>query len=311
MPPFAEAAARLAFGYARNQYGLRSARPLTNYIRRTAQFIALGRRQPRVEADMSSLRVVLSTADRTIARSVFAAGDWDPLLVGSAFRALDAYDVPYRGKTFLEIGANFGVYCLPAVAEYGFAGAIAYEPDPDSYQLLRENVERNGLRDRVKVYNAALSAVPGELLLRLGRHNAGDNRVVAEDANANARDLVRVPARTFDDEVAAGRIRLDEIGLVWLDVQGHERDVLRGASSLLASNVPILIEYTTAMMTTDARLDLNHLIASSFDSLVDLGWVTLTDRLRLQPASAVHALAPTGRAVETDLLLLHGRRSRA
>ena len=310
MPPFAEAAARLAFGYARNQYGLRSARPLGRYFERTARFLALGGRQPEVEADMSGLRVLLSTADRTIARSVFAAGDWDPLLVGTAFRALDAYGIAYRGKTFLEVGANFGVYCLPAVAEYGFARAIAYEPDPESYRLLRENVERNGLDDRVATHNAALSAVPGELMLRLGGHNAGDNRVVPEGA-ATSRDLVRVPARTFDDEVAAGHIRLDELGLVWLDVQGHERDVLRGATSLLAANVPVVLEYSTAMMTTDARFDLDHLIADSFDAIVDLGWVTLTDRLRLQPASAVHELSPSGRAIETDLLLLHRRAARA
>jgi FkbM family methyltransferase len=305
MPPFAEAAARLAFGYARNQYGLRTGRPLRRYFGRTARFLALGARQSEVEADMSGLRVLLNTSDRTIARSVFAAGDWDPLLVGTAFRALDAYGIAYRGKTLLEVGANFGVYCLPAVAEYGFAKAIAYEPDPESFRLLRQNVERNGLDGRVTTHNAALSAVPGELLLRLGRHNAGDNRVVTEEAADNARDLVRVPARTFDDEVAAGRIRLDELGLVWLDVQGHERDVLRGASSLLASNVAVVLEYSTEMMSTDARLDLDHLIATSFDSLVDLGWVTLTDRLRLQPSSAVHALSPSGRAIETDLLLLH------
>ena len=305
MPPFAEAAARLAFGYARNQYGLRDKRPLGRYLERTVRFLTLGMRQPLVEADMSGLRVLLRTADRTMARSVFAAGDWDPLLVGTTFRALDAYGIAYRGKTFLEVGANFGVYCLPAVAEYGFARAIAYEPDPESYRLLRQNVERNRLHARVATHNAALSAAQGELLLRLGGHNAGDNRVVSGKPAADARGLVRVPARTFDDEVAAGRIQLDELGLVWLDVQGHEGDVLRGAGSLLSSNVPVVLEYATAMMSTQARLDLDHLIASSFDALVDLGWTSLTNRLRLQPSSAVHQLSVAGRPIETDLLLLH------
>ncbi len=304
MPPFAEAAARLAFGYARNQYGLRTRRPLGGFIARTARFLALGRRQAEVEADMSGLRVMLSTADKTIARSVFAAGDWDPLLVGTTFRALDAYGIAYRDRTFLEVGANFGVYCLPAVAEYGFARAIAYEPDPESYRLLRQNVERNSLADRVQTYNAALSAEPGELVLRLGRHNAGDNRVVGDDTRDDPRDLVRVPARTFDDEATAGRILLGDLALVWLDVQGHELEVLRGASTLLAADVPVVLEYSTAMMSSAARLDLDHLIATQFEAFVDLGWATLTDRLRLQPAIDVHQLSPRGRALETDLLLL-------
>jgi FkbM family methyltransferase len=307
MPPFLEAGARLAFAYGRNQYALRDKRPLGRYIARTARFLALGRRQPLVEAEMSGLRVMLSTADQTIARSVFAAGDWDPLLVGSAFEALDRYAAPYRGKTFLEVGANFGVYCLPAVAEYGFARAIAYEPDPESYRLLRQNVERNSLEERVATHNVALSAAPGELLLRLGRHNAGDNRVVTSGVTTNAGDVVRVPARTFDDEVAAGRIVPDELGLMWLDVQGHELEVLLGASSLISARVPVVLEYATSMMSKETRAGLDTFIASRFEAFVDLGWATLTNRPRLQPARAIHSLEPKGRSLETDLLLLHRR----
>ncbi len=307
MPPFLEAGARLAFAYGRNQYALRDKRPLGRYFARTARFLALGRRQPLVEAEMSGLRVMLSTADQTIARSVFAAGDWDPLLVGSAFEALDRYAVSYRGKTFLEIGANFGVYCLPAVAEYGFARAIAYEPDPESYRLLRQNVERNSLEERVATHNVALSAAPGELLLRLGRHNAGDNRVVSPDGPTNAGDLVRVPARTFDDEVAAGRIVPDELGLMWLDVQGHELEVLLGASSLISSRVPVVLEYATSMMSNETRAGLDTFIATRFEAFVDLGWATLTHRPRLQPAREIRSLATKGRSLETDLLLLHRR----
>ena len=61
-------------------------------------------------------------------------------MVGVVFDALDAYGSPYRGKTFLEVGANFGVYSLPAVAQRGFAHAIAYEPDPGSFGLLQRNI---------------------------------------------------------------------------------------------------------------------------------------------------------------------------
>lgn len=307
--PMIEAGARLGFGYARNQYGLRDKRPPGRFISRTWQFLSEGRRAPTIEAQMSGLNVLVSTADKTIARSVYTCGDWDPLLVGTTFRALDAIGEPYRGRTFLDVGANIGVYALPAVSELGFARSVAYEPDPGSFELLATNIERNGLGDRVAAFNAALSNHAGELTLRLGTANAGDNRIVnaAAPGTRGSAATVTVPAFTFDDEVAAGRIPLDDLGLVWLDVQGHEREVLLGARSLLESDAPIVLEYSTEMMDAAARRELDELIADSFDMLVDIGWCTLTDRLRFQPASAVRQMPNDGRQIETDLLLLHRR----
>ncbi len=306
IPPLVEAGARLGFGYARNQYGLRDRRPPSRFISRTISFLAARREADVIETEMSGLQVLVSTSDRTIARSVYTSGDWDPLLVGSVFRALDAIGEPYRGRTFLEVGANFGVYALPAVAEYGFSNAVAYEPDPVSFELLERNIERNGLGEQVSAYNAALSSSAGQLTLKLGSRNAGDNRIVSGGTDDEPGTVI-VPARTFDEEVAAGRIPLSDLGLVWLDVQGHEREVLLGASTLLASDAPMVMEYATAMVEPVVRRELDELIADCFDVMVDIGWSTLTDRIRFQPASAVRDLAPDGRAVETDLLLLHRR----
>lgn len=302
--PALEAGARLAFGWLRDQYGVRERRPLGRFIARNREFLALRERQPTVEAEMGGLRVLVSTADRTIARSVYASGDWDPLLVGTAFAALDQYGRLYRGTTFLEVGANFGVYALPAVASFGFGRAIAYEPDPASFALLAQNIARNDLTARVTAHNVALSAAPGEMTLQLGTSNAGDNRIVRPGAASGAGTTVRVPARTFDDEVANGTIPLDELGLVWLDVQGHEADMLEGARSLLEAKVPLVVEYATALTDQGTRARLEQMLAEHYDVMVDLGWCALANRIRFQPAAAIRTLAADGRQIETDLLLL-------
>jgi FkbM family methyltransferase len=304
MPIVLEAAARVCFGYVRNQHGLRDRRPFGRFASRTIEFLLAGRSKSHVSAQMAGLNVLIPTADRTIARSVYSSGDWDPLLVGTAFEALHEYGHDHHGTTFLEVGANFGVYCLPAVSELGFARAIAYEPDPASFELLRVNIERNNLADRVEAHHAALSAQPGELMLSLGVGNSGDNRIVDSDSGSQLATVI-VPARTFDDEVAAGRLSLDALGLVWLDVQGHEGEVLAGASSLLASKVPIVMEYSSGMLQREARAHLNQIIAGSFDVMVDLGWCSLSNRLRFQPASAIDDFARGPWEFETDLLLLH------
>ena len=304
--PVLEAVARVAFAWVRNQHDLRRRRPLLMFARRTLSFLSLAGRQPTVETEMADLTVEVSTRDTTIARSVYASGDWDPLLVGAVFDALDAYGYPYSGRTFLEIGANFGVYSLPAVARHGFDRAVAYEPDPNSFALLERNIARNGLQSRVRAHHAALSGAPGEVALELGRFNAGDNRVV--ERGTAAEHSVTVPARTFDDEVAAGNIPLEELGLVWLDVQGHEPDVLAGARLLLDARIPLVVEYSTLMLAPAARLELEDMLARSYDVVVDLGWCALTNRLRFQPSWALRRLADDGRAVETDLLVLPAAR---
>jgi FkbM family methyltransferase len=305
--PLIEAAARLCFAYLRDQYGIRRRRPLARYLWRSVRFLTLGRRQPFIDADMDGLSVVVSTADRTIARSVYAAGDWDPLLVGTAMRALAESGWRPADRDFIEVGANFGVYCLAAVARQGFARALAYEPDPASYALLVENIRRNQLAGRVIAHNAALSNAPGELILSRGRRNAGDNRIVSGSVqlDRHARDSVRVPATTFDEQVAQGNIDPARIGLVWLDVQGHEPDMLEGAGLLLASHSPVVVEYSSAVLGAAGRARLDRLIGGHFNRLVDLGWSTLSDRVEFWPAEAVEHLAPAGRPIETDLLLLH------
>ena len=154
--PFAEAGARIAYAWLRNQRSFRDRRPLIGYGVKTARFFGLRAERSTVEANMGDLRVVVSTSDGTIARSVYASGDWDPLMEGVVYEALDAYEQPYRGTTFVEVGANFGVYALPAVDRHGFGHAVAYEPDPATFELLERNIERNALGQKVTAVNAAL-----------------------------------------------------------------------------------------------------------------------------------------------------------
>jgi len=133
------------------------------------------------------------------------------------------------------------VYCLPAVAVRGFGQAVGYEPDPQAFDLLQRNIERNGLGARVTAHNAALSAARSQLTLKLGTNNAGDNRIVAGVSADAVPGTVAVAAVSFDDEVACGHIPLDDLALAWIDVQGHELEVLNGARSLLAAGVPLVI----------------------------------------------------------------------
>ena len=123
-------------------------------------FLVAARGQSHIVAEMAGLRVLVPTADRTIARSVYTSGDWDPLLVGTAFDALKRSGICNEGTVFLEVGANFGVYSLPAVSQFGFARAVAYEPDPARSRSSSRTSSATAWGIRVSAHHAALSASP-------------------------------------------------------------------------------------------------------------------------------------------------------
>jgi hypothetical protein len=53
---------------------------------------------------------------------------------------------------------------------------------------------------------------------------------------------IHVDAVALDDLLLRLELDPDEIGLLWIDAEEHEAEVLRGASALLQAGVPIIVE---------------------------------------------------------------------
>ena len=296
---------RIGLALVRNDGGIRSRRGLIRYPLRTAWFLANGPFRSHLEARVGDLRYRVPTHDRTIARSLYAGGDWEPLEVDAAFDALRAAGyASFAGTTFLEVGANLGMTSIGAVVERGFDSAIAFEPEPSLFELLCENIRRNGLETRIRPIPLALSNRADTLQLEMRAGNAGDNRIVEAGDDAT----LAIRSTTLDREVERGTIDLARVGLVWMDIQGHEPDALAGATTLLDRDIPLVIEYSTRMLRAARRLDwLESVALEHYTEFVDLGWSALTHRVAFQPISALPGLAANGRTTETNLLLLPRR----
>ena len=150
-------------------------------------------------------------------------------------------------RCLIDVGANIGSVCIALVREGIFTQALAVEPAPDTFRHLVKNVARNKLDGVIRCVNVALSATSGTAELELA-NNSGDHRVrvarplAAEQYFEHKRPLVGVPLRRLDDVLDENGIDRRDVGLLWMDVQGHERHVLEGAPELLASQVPVVIE---------------------------------------------------------------------
>lgn len=134
-------------------------------------------------------------------------------------------------RTAVDVGANKGTYTwfLSRLCRHVYA----YEPNPAMRWMLTRCTPGN-----VTVFPRALSDQAGEAVLRIpqrhGRfaNNIGTLRPVLDDA---AYEPVPVTTTRLDDD------GLGDVGFLKIDVEGHEREVLRGARELIARDRPVLL----------------------------------------------------------------------
>lgn len=143
-----------------------------------------------------------------------------------------------EGELFVDVGANLGSYSLLAAGVAGARG-LAFEPVPDTYERLVQNVEANRLAGRIAPRRIALSTparqASGETL-RFSSDRGCMNSFVEPDYQGS---VVAVAVSTLDQECADA----DPV-LIKIDVEGFEQDVLEGASHTLrkSSLLAIIIE---------------------------------------------------------------------
>jgi FkbM family methyltransferase len=186
-----------------------------------------------------------SSRDHGVGRLLFLRGEYE---YDQIARAAAVGGFASRGRGWLlDVGANIGTVCIAFAREGVFTQALAVEPAPDTFQHLVKNVARNNLDGAIRCVNVALSSTSGTAELELSS-NSGDHRVrvagplAPERYHEHKRPLVRVPVRRLDDLLDETGIERRDVGLLWMDVQGHERHVLDGAPELLASQVPVVME---------------------------------------------------------------------
>lgn len=127
------------------------------------------------------------------------------------------------GKTFIDIGANSGIYSLVA-AKAGGRGArvIAVEPQDEMRRRLAYNARANGL-ENIEISGVALSDYEGESVMRLISGNHGTTRLTfkgSEDAGRTT--AVRVAMLS----TLLGEMRVPRLDAMKIDVEGGELAIL-------------------------------------------------------------------------------------
>ena len=176
---------------------------------------------------------------------------------------------PPAGDTFLDVGANIGTETVSALKSGAFARGIAIEPVNDNLQNLHMALCANGLASVVQVIPAAVSSQPGMMRMRKSSTNAGDHRMV--DGARTGGEFIEVEVTTIDEVVERCDLQRSPVGMIFIDVQGHEPEALEGARSLLRTGIPLVMEYTPTEMRRDGRAEkLQEVLREQYNAYVVL-----------------------------------------
>lgn len=170
---------------------------------------------------------------------------FDALAVGKTFERAELLvfeQLAQHSAAVIDIGVHTGVYSLVAACGANRPEVVAIEPHPGNAARLRHNVAVN--RAKVTVIEAAAGHTPGYAVLTVPE--SGELSDVASLASSFTRAFyglsyheISVPQTTVDAEVE--RLCLDRVDLIKIDVETLELAVLRGATSTLRRDKPVVL----------------------------------------------------------------------
>lgn len=150
------------------------------------------------------------------------------------------------GDTFIDIGSNIGLFSMHAAYIVGTGGkVIAFEPTPQTFERLNENVQLNQFGNII-TNNIGLSDSEGNLKLNLSSNGHDAWNTFANPSEGTHDNQVEVPVITLDNYITDHNVDTSKVALIKIDVEGWEVRVIEGAANFLKqNNAPVLmVEFT-------------------------------------------------------------------
>ena len=152
--------------------------------------------------------------------------------------------------TLVDIGANMGLYTIVSMHHLDAGGRIvAFEPFPQTYEILQKNVATNQTDGRacprVDALNLAATSEPARMELHLNPENRADNRMYRGTYQGKLEDWETVPVEGRPVDNVLAELGIQEVNFVKIDIQGYEQKAISGFQKTLArsQNVILLSEF--------------------------------------------------------------------
>lgn len=139
---------------------------------------------------------------------------------------------------FIDIGAYIGYYSILMSREG--CNVLAFEPDPRSLILLFNNINMNGLDDKIKVFNIAIcDKNDSQMLFKLSK-SPSESSFTSYLRGELIEFAVPIPCTTLDSLISKFKPSVDKM-FIKIDVEGAASQVLRGGMSVVTGFKPYIV----------------------------------------------------------------------
>lgn len=161
---------------------------------------------------------------------------------------------PRIADVVFDCGAHVGVFVHRAL-QRGAAKVVAIEPEDRNLECLRRNFSREISNGKVMVVSQGVWSSETTLRFAVSDNSSAAGSTVF-DAGIH---VTRIPVTTIDR--IAQRLALPSISYIKMDIEGAEREALRGATTVLARHHPRLM--IAGYHQPDDYTVLSHLLATA------------------------------------------------
>ncbi|HKW98709.1 MAG TPA: FkbM family methyltransferase [Bryobacteraceae bacterium] len=169
--------------------------------------------------------------------TILRTGEWQPEIWQSLAPSLS------EGSVFLDVGAHIGYFSMKAAKRVGKTGRVlAFEPNPETLKLLRDNVAANRTENVIVEPIACTDREQTLTLYAAPEINTGASSLALHNASISPAEAPRpynVRGRPIDDVIR--ELNLTRVDAIKVDVEGAEVSVLRGALETLRRFHPKLV----------------------------------------------------------------------
>lgn len=147
-------------------------------------------------------------------------------------------------NTIVDVGANQGQFALAATRFFPGASVHSFEPVPETYAKLVKNL---GGQTRVTTYNYGLGSKEGKIEFYRNEHSHASSALPISEfqkkeiPGTSNTTLIKIPVKKLDD-VLTDVAQEGRPILLKLDVQGYEKEVIKGALDFIRNVDYLLFE---------------------------------------------------------------------
>jgi FkbM family methyltransferase len=129
-----------------------------------------------------------------------------------------------KGSIVIDVGAHIGSFSV--VAAQTASKVVAFEPDPNNFQMLKKNIELNNLRN-ILAYPMAVSGCNGYQDIYIFKNGSTGSHSLCKREQM---DLIKKSVQTISVDKIIEKEGLHAIDFLKLDCEGIEHDIFKNMS---------------------------------------------------------------------------------